>query len=72
MFDRPNKGGLPETVLTSEDRTGIAGMVGEQSVYDRAAMGIIAITPMVGKAWVDMVAAEDKGGVCGMEYANCH
>ena len=70
MFDRSNKYGPPDLVLTEAGRSGIPGMAGEQSVSGRAVMGIVAIPPMVGEAWVSMVVDEAKGGLCGMQYAN--
>ena len=59
-------------MLTSADRSGVSGMAGERSVSGRAAMGIVAIPPMAGEAWVAVVASEAKGGACGMQYANYH
>ena len=59
-------------MLTAAGRAGIAGMAGERYVSGRAAMGIVKIPSMVGKVWVAMVAAEAKGGACGMQYSNCH
>ena len=47
-------------------------MAVEQSVSVRAAMGIVAIPPMVGKPWVAMVASQSKGSVRGMQYENFH
>ena len=63
---------MPDPVLTSVDRAGIAGMAGERSVSGRAVMGIVVIPPMVVEAWFAMVVSEAKGGACGMQYANCH
>ena len=57
--------------ITASDRVGIAGMEGERSVSGRAEMGIVEIPPMMGESRVVMVAAEAKGGACGMQYANC-
>ena len=59
-------------MLTAAGRSGISGMAWEISVSGRAVMGIVAIPPMVGEAWVAMVVAEAKGGVCSMQYANFH
>ena len=59
-------------MLTPTGRAGIEGMTGEPSISRRAAMDIVAIPSMVGKSWVAMVAAEAKGGACGMQYSNCH
>ena len=58
-------------MLTAAGSSGISGMAWERSVSGRAEMGIVKIPPMVGESRVVMVAAEAKGGACGMQYANC-